>query len=260
MDKRTLKSRLILSGALLSIIVVLCIVMLAGRNYRHQLTCTALEVTFEDSLKFVTKDDVQHAIETHYGSYIGQRLDSVGLARIEQVVDAQSAVLKSEAYTTQDGSLHVMITQREPVIRFQRGPDGFYADERGFIFPLQDNYTCDVPVIDGNIPIWHGTDYKGLPEGDRETRWMHDVLQMMSTIQNSSLWCNNIGQVSVDSHGDLILIPRQGDERFIFGPPTEVEAKLERMARYYEYILPSKDSGFYKTVNVKYDGQIICRK
>ena len=54
--------------------------------------------------------------------------------------------------------------------------------------------------------------------------------------------------------------PRQGKERFIFGLPSGFESKFDRMGRYYTTILPEKGAGYYSTVNVKYNGQIVCRK
>ncbi len=56
------------------------------------------------------------------------------------------------------------------------------------------------------------------------------------------------------------MIPREGNERFIFGSPFDAAAKFGRMADYYRYILPDKGEGYYRTVNVKFDKQIVCKK
>ena len=74
------------------------------------------------------------------------------------------------------------------------------------------------------------------------------------------VWSDNISQITVLKGGDLLLVPREGRERFLFGPPTDIAAKFDRIRKYYESIAPNCDPGTYSTVNVKYDGQIICRK
>lgn len=247
-------------GALLAGIAVLAGVMIADGKQKRTQVCSSLKVEFADSLKFVSTEDVRQCLDKMYGSYIGQRIDSVDLNNMETLLDARSAVLKSEAYITRDGTLHVLISQRKPVIRFQKGDDGFYADDRGFIFPLQQGYSSDVPVIDGCIPLWHDSGYRGLPQGRKEAEWMRDILEMTKIISQDKVWRNSIVQISVRQDGDIILIPREGDERFIFGNPTDVRKKLGRMAKYYEYIRPAVGEDFYKTVNVKYDGQVICRR
>ena len=53
-------------------------------------------------------------------------------------------------------------------------------------------------------------------------------------------------------------VPREGAERFIFGTPTDIEAKFGRIRTYYESIAPSRETP-YKTVDVRFDSQIICR-
>jgi hypothetical protein len=64
----------------------------------------------------------------------------------------------------------------------------------------------------------------------------------------------------VNEDGDLVMVPRTGGEKFIFGKPDKAEDKFSRISKYYTAIVPSKGEGFYTTVNVKYDGQIVCRK
>ena len=223
-------------------------------------TCDGVNLIYTDEYRFVDLDDVKGWLDKGYGTYIGQRLDSIQLHKVEKVLNAQSAILKTEAYVTDDGKLNVSISQREPVLRFQTGDYGFYADANGYIFPLQDNYTKKVPVVDGNLPINCPKGYKGAPRSEEERLWVNRVISMVSYIQDSKLWNGRIVQIHVDENGDLILIPRDGNERFSFGSPTGVDDKLSRMEKYYKYILPKKGQGYYKTVNLKFDKQIICKK
>lgn len=252
--------RLISILTLAALVAVMLLISAGNAEKRALITCEGVKVSFADDYRFVTEEDVKGYLDKYYGAYIGQRLDSIRLHKVEDILNVQSAVLNSEAFTTDDGMLNIIITQREPVVRFQRGDYGFYADECGFIFPLQENYTSLVPVIDGNIPISSKEGYKGAPENDRERQWMDGVLGMLQYMEKSRVWKENIVQMHVDGNGDLILIPRQGAERFIFGSPSGVKDKFERMADYYRYILPEKGDGFYRTVNVKFDNQIVCKK
>ena len=228
--------------------------------HRRLLTCNGLKVEYADAHRFVNEDDIKAWLEKEYGSYIGQRLDSVGLDRIEQILDDQSAILKSEAYTTEDGLLNIRISQRVPVLRFQKGKTGFYVDDRGYLFPLQERDTVQGPVVEGAIPVNFTPGYKGKAQTAQEQDWIRDMMDMMDWIRKSRIWKEAFVQVSVVENGDLVLKPREGGERFIFGPPGEVAVKFDRIGRYYEYILPAKGAGYYKTVNVKFDRQIICRQ
>lgn len=257
----TIRIRTLISIATLAALAAIFLLICAGTaKKRSLLTCEGVRVSFADDYRFVTEEDVKGYLDKYYGAYIGQRLDSIRLHKVEDILDVQSAILKSQAYTTDDGMLNVIITQREPVIRFQTEDHGFYADECGFIFPLQENYTSNVPVIDGNIPIHSVEGYKGAPESDKEKEWMNGVIELTEYMGNNRTWAENIVQMHVDENGDIVMVPRNGNERFIFGSPFEAPEKFARMEKYYRYILPEKGEGYYKTVNVKFDKQIVCKK
>lgn len=225
-------------------------------------TCTGLEVDFrgnEDNA-FLSKEDIKNYIMKDYGQYSGRRLEELDLRRIEEILDGKSAVLKSEAYTTKDGILHISISQRQPVVRFISGNYGWYADETGFMFPLQKNYSSRVLIIDGNIPLNVEKDYKGLPKTAKERKWMEGILDLVKYISQHREWERAIIQIHVENKGHLVLIPREGKERFILGRPEDFDRKFGKIEDYYRYIVPTKGEGYYKTVNVAFDGQIVCRK
>ncbi|MBO6029045.1 MAG: hypothetical protein J6P75_07570, partial [Bacteroidales bacterium] len=72
-------------------------------------------------------------------------------------------------------------------------------------------------------------------------------------------WNDLVGQISVWKDGNLVLVPRSGDERFIFGTPTDIEAKFGRIRQYYESVAPTQEKP-YQIVDVRFGGQIVCRK
>lgn len=252
--------RIILISSLVATAAGMALLLIAKDSHRAKLTCEGLSVEYADANRFVSEDDIKAYLDKYYGSYIGQRLDSVNLCKIEKILDDQSAVLKSEAFITPDGKLNIKLSQRAPVLRFQKGENGFYVDERGFIFPLQENYSADVPVVDGDIPIEYTPGYKGKARTEKEDKWINGVLGMMNWLSRNKTWRDSIVQVAVTAKGDLVLVPRTGKERIVFGSPDMVADKFARIEKYYEYIRPSVEEGYYSSVNVKYDGQIICRK
>lgn len=225
---------------------------------RPSLTCTDLEVQFKDSLEFVSGDDVRECISNIYGPFLGKQLDSIALGRIEEILEAQSAVRKSEAWVTDDGTLHIAITQRAPVVRFQNGESGFYVDDRGFIFPLHPRYTADVPLVEGAIPVEFTDGFKGEARTEAERLWIREMIDFTGFVNGSDRWNGFFSTVRVKENGDLELRPAEGEETFIFGPPHSIAEKFDRVDRYYSYILPAKGN-CYRTINIKYKNQIICR-
>lgn len=253
--------RITLVAAAVCLLGLVCLAIFGMNERRTRLiTCAGVKVEFLDDFNFVTAKDVEGYLNKGYGAYIGQRLDSVDLMKVERILDGKSAVLKAEAYTTPDGYLNIRIRQREPVVRFQSGDNGYYADAKGFIFPLQRNYTSMVPIVDGAVPLNVERGFKGEPKTAAEREWLSRIISLVNFMQASGTWSEDISQMTVKDNGDLVMVPRQGKERFIFGPPDDFERKFDLISRYYTTILPAKGEGYYSTVNVKNNGQIVCRK
>ena len=247
-------------------VLVLLFFIGMGVLYRHvrqehaQSVCNQLQINFTDSLQFVSEQDIREYLDAHYGACVGERLDSVGLAQIEDMLESRSAVMRCEAWTTDDGILHLDITQRAPVLRFQNGQQGFYVDADGYIFPLHKTFTAPVPVVEGAIPVDIPEGYKGPAQTEYERAWIAGVLEMNRFISDSRSWQRNIRHIRVRPNGDLLLTLDGRSEEFIVGQPVDVADKLRRIDRYLGNIAPTQEEGYYKTVNVKYKQQIICRQ
>ena len=104
----------ILIAILAALLAGICSLLAFSASQRHLQTCNALEVEFADTMRFASEEDIKGYLDSHYGSYVGQRLDSVDLCRVERILDDRGAIRKSEAYTTPDGALHIRIFQSEP--------------------------------------------------------------------------------------------------------------------------------------------------
>lgn len=247
------------SGALLAACLV--VAYMSGVSCRAPLKCTGLNVVIADSSmnRFVSKADVKKFLDKEYGEYVGMLLDSIDLAKVEKIIDGRSAVNKSEAYTTRDGMLNVKVTQRTPIVRFQKSDGGFYADAEGFLFPLQSSYASRVQVIDGDIPLKANSGYKGEITDEKERAWLGKVIDLVNYMENSRTWKDKIVQITVCDGGELIMVPREGTERFHFGQPDEIQEKFRKMEKYYTAVVPAKGEKEYSVVNLEYDGQIVCR-
>jgi len=252
--------RIILAAA--AVAACLFIWLLSDRlaaEARREVTLNRVEAVVADSLdrKFITPEDVKDWMDD-YGTYMGLRLDSVDLCRVETLIDRESAVRKSQAWLTGDGTLHISVTQREPVVRFQSREGGFYADRDGFLFPLQNRHTARVPVVDGDLPLHLEKGFKGEPESEAGKAWVSSILSLVRFLETKKEWAALVGQVTVLKGGNLVIIPRDGNERFLIGTPTDIEAKFDRIRKYYEGVAPLEQG--YRTVDVRYAHQIVCKK
>lgn len=248
---------------ILAFVILGCMVAayIAGQQSRGPIICKGIRIEVLDSTinSFVTVSDVRIYLDKSCGKLIGQPIDSIDLVKVEKVVDSRSAVLKSEAFVTRDSMLNITVTQRKPVVRFQKKDGGFYADAEGYIFPLQSSYASHVQIIDGAIPLAANSGYKGDIENPDEKAWFKRIMSVVNYMEGSKVWKGKIVQIHVQENGELILIPREGNEKFLFGQPGSIEEKFSKMERYYTTIIPEKGSNRYKSVDVRFADQIVCK-
>lgn len=234
--------------AALSLALLICVCALvdnAAAARRHLVTCNNVEIRLRDTLNLLAEDDVRNFLDRACPALIGQRIDSIRLYQVEKVLETRSAVRTAEAWATADGVLHIDITQRDPVARFVYGADAFYIDGTGFIFPMQGNCRKSIPAFE-----WAAAPVDTAQE---------PFLDMITYMEKHRL-TGQFPTIRVEKDGELVLIPAEGKERFIFGKPERLQEKFAAIADYYKKITGSREDVAYRTVNVKYRGQIICRK
>lgn len=239
-------------------VAAVCALYASGARRQTALVCRGVEVTVRDSSvnRFVSGDDVKRILSAGYGSLDGVFADSLDLGAMESLVESKSVIRNCEAYLTKDGTLNLEITQRTPAVRFQNPSNGWYADEDGFVFPLQRNHTPMVPVVDGDFPVSVERGFKGPVENPEQREWLMKVVGMVGYMDGNG-WENRISQIHVFGNGEILLIPTEGGERFLFGQPVKIREKFGKMEKYYRMIRPLKKD--YGEVDLRFDGQIVCR-
>ena len=64
----------------------------------------------------------------------------------------------------------------------------------------------------------------------------------------------------MDPSGQVELIPRVGNHVVLMGSADRYKDKLHRLHFFYKYGMPKVGWNKYKTINLSYEGQIVCIK
>ena len=90
------------------------------------------------------------------------------------------------------------------------------------------------------------------------------LINFVGRIEEDSFWSAEIVQIVAESTPggalELELIPRSGNYTILFGSIEKTEQKLEKLLRFYKEGLSNKGWDSYSTINIKYDGQVVCSK
>ena len=214
-------------------------------KYNHSIACNKIEMSISENHKFISEETCTNNLKRAYGVIIGERLEDLDLFRIESILELNLAIENCEAWVAKDGVLHIEIQQREPVMKvMDKKANAYYVDREGIIFPVSEDYEADVPVILCDTA-------KGMNQ-----EWLTEAIALVYELSNSEKWKSRINSYSVDENNDLLL--HSDKEKIIFGDLKNKERKLAYLDKYYSKIRPLDKE--YKVVNLKYKGQIICRK
>jgi len=246
-------------------LMLLSLIVLSYRRAasdRAAISCRGLKVEIIDSSRtvFITSEDVRTWLEREIDPFVGTPVDEINLREVETVLLKRSAVKGCEAYVGLDSTLHVAVSERRPVIRFQTPSRGFYADKDGYLFPLQRRAAAFVPVVDGQLPVSQGAGTKGDAVSEKDKAWVMRMINLTERLGEDREWRHFFVQIHVESNGEVTLIPRKGKERFLIGQPVGIDEKLHKIKLYYTAVAPTKDPGYYRTVNVKFKDRIICKQ
>ena len=94
-------------------------------------------------------------------------------------------------------------------------------------------------------------------------RKLDDIYRISDYVCYDPLFRSLIGQIYLDKNGDFTLVPLVGDQKIVFGKAnseSQVKAKFEKLRTFYHEGMPYVGWHTYSEINVKYDGQIVCKR
>jgi cell division protein FtsQ len=237
-----------------------------AENRRHVI-CSKIEINISDEEmnKFLQKNDITKSLAKYKTHLIGMPVDSVNTFLAEKVVVSNPAVKYCAAYTTVDGRLCVKVEQRKPILRVVNNKyQNYFIDETGQIIPQLSQYASYTLFANGNInePFVISGSRNIFPtkkDSILRPNIIYDLYYMARFIQNDDFWNAQIEQIYVDSRNEMQLIPRVGSHVIIFGKADNIALKFQKLKSMYRAF---NEIGWdkYKTINLKYNNQVICTK
>jgi cell division protein FtsQ len=231
---------------------------------QNALVCGNVEVKIVDSLenRFIEKKNILRLLERRGIKLIGRSFNEIDLEKVEAIINDYPPIQRAEAYKTVNGCIVIELKQRSPIIRIiDNNNTTFYIDENGYIMKTSENYTSHVIIANGNIhvnfPVINKTN---VTKFKNRNKIFPDLYYLGKYIIENKFWNAQIQQIYVDRDGDIELIPQVGSHVIIFGDYSDCETKFNNLMSLYKNGLPTKGWNTYKTINLKYKGQVICTK
>lgn len=231
-------------------VALLAVGTVGGARRAAQAKCTGVVVTVVDSAsnRFLRGADIEKVIARDFGGCVNRPCGEIDLRRIEDILGRQALLRSSEAYFTADHKLHIDVKQRTPVMKISSQGTIYYLDTEGRPCRVKSDWCKGLPRLKGEAL----TDN---PE------WLKDLAETAMWVESSRRWADRVMEWTVDSRGRIGIRLVDRDETFHAGMPVGMEEKFARISKYEKDIFPTLEEGVtYRSVNVEYAGQIICKK
>lgn len=90
------------------------------------------------------------------------------------------------------------------------------------------------------------------------------LLTFVETVEKDSFWRSEVVQIVARSTPagvlEIDLIPRSGRHTIRFGRLDEPQRKLDKLMRFYRGGLSRIGWDEYRTIDIRYKDQVVCRK
>jgi cell division protein FtsQ len=252
--KKNVKILLIVLG--LTIVAVIA-VYFSGKSA----VCSDIIISYNGSEegKYIDNKSILTEIREEYGEVLGISMSEIGIASIEQIIDALPQVKDANVYRSAQGLLHIEIDERIPLLRiFTDDAKTYYLDTEGLLMPVSKKTPARVLVATGNIHLPDSVVERklgidSLPDAEK-------LYRLVNYINADSFLASQIQQIHLSSNDGIILIPRVGSHDIVLGTMDDYENKLRRLRYFYFNIIGNAGWNKYKRLNLSYDKQIVAVK
>lgn len=213
--------------------------------------------TLPDSSKLITEKDILTTLTRSLGrNPEGTPIEQLDLKRMEErILEKDPFISDADVYVDARSRLHIDIKQREPFLRIiDANGRNYYLDKDGKYMPTSINFTARVPVATGYIPSYT-PEYRTKKNGT-----LKHLFSFVEKIHKDEFMSTLTEQIFVTKKREFIIIPKIGKQKLLMGKNRDVEEKFERLKVFYTEGMPYEGWQKYSTINLKYEGQVVCKK
>jgi cell division protein FtsQ len=239
-----------------SIILVLAVVMVGVFAYQDSMPLQSIEVQVDaghDNM-FMSEEEIIRQLEMGEGSgLLGRPMNEIKLSELEAQLNAYPTIEKAEVYKSFMGVLNVEVSLRKAIGRMvNNSGTHLYVDAKGRKFPVSKNHTAYVPLIRGDFE-------EGLVD-TFSCETISDAIPVMQYIQQHEFWKAQVAEIVIAQSGEMEMYLSVGEMKIEFGYPDRIEEKFQNLMDFFRQIAPVMGWKAYKSLSVKYKGQVVGKK
>jgi len=170
--------------------------------------------------------------------------DRLDLNKLEQTLNAQDMIDKSDVFVSIDGVLKAVVKQKTPIARVFDKKGSFYVDSEGDTMPLSANFTARVPLVSGEM----------------NKKNSKDLSKLFKVIYDDAFLKKNIIGIQIMPNGSLLMLNRNYNYQIDFGKMINVERKFKNYKAFFQKVSSDSSLYKYKKIDLRFTEQVVCTK
>ena len=224
-------------------IMILLFSFTSNRNNSRKLTKSVVVFVGENAL-FIKKETVNKLLIENKTNASGIEKDKLDLNKLEDILDSNEMIEKSDVFVSVDGVLKAVVKQKTPIVRVFDGNSSFYIGYEGSKMPLSNNFTARVPLVTGRI-------------NEQNKKKLTDLFRV---IYDDDFLRKNIISIEIMSNGSLKMLSRDFNYQIDFGNASNVERKFENYKAFFQKAVLDSSLYNYKKIDLRFTQQVVCTK
>ena len=226
------------ANILFVLILILSIGLFYGSNLKNndRIISDVIVSIEPNTTYFISADSVKNLVLKH----INSSKDSIALVKIENEIDNNTYVEKSQVFKTVGQQLYVTVNQKEPIARLITKDSSFYLDKNSNFMSLSKLQSVKVPVVFGY---------------NSETNL--DFLTKVSIlIKEDDFLKNNVSQIMLNDN-KISLKLRDYRASILIGDNNRLKSKITNLKAFYIRAKEEGDLKNYNMINLQFENQVV---
>ena len=231
-----------IEGLILLAVVLFLYAFTSIRNNDSAIRSVNIDFIGENTL-YISKANVDKMLTQNHEYVQCVDKEILDLKALEIKISDNAMIESVEAYLNVKGDLHIEIEQRSPLARVVADPS-YYIDQQGKTMPLSEEYSARVLLV-------HGVDSES---------YLKAVYKLLKVIDTDAFLKLYITDLMIDADQQISMRLRDCSFEVLIGNLERLDQKIKNFKAFYQKAKKDKLLKRYKTVNLKFNQQVVCIK
>ena len=231
-----------IEGLILLTVVLFLYVFTSIRNNDSAIRSVNIDFIGENKL-YISKANVDKMLTQNHEYVQCVDKEILDLKALETKISDNPMIESVQADLNVKGDLRIEIEQRSPLARVIADPS-YYIDQHGKRMPLSEEYSARVLLV-------HGVDSES---------YLKTVYKLLKAIDADTFLKLHTTDLMIDADQQISMRLRDCSFEVLIGDLDRLDQKIKNFKAFYQKAKKDKLLKRYKTVNLKFNQQVVCIK